>query len=359
MNEALSDFVIRRMKGAVLPGNSTVEIKEFEVPEPGYGQVLVATKASTICGSDIRAIYREHVGKGPEGYTPGTVAGHEPSGVVAKAGAGCKMFKEGDRVIVYHISGCGVCYNCRMGYMIACTSPLRQAYGWQRNGGMAPYILCDEKDLIALPDELTFKDGASIACGFGTAYEALEKIGIGGDDAVLVVGLGPVGLASLMLAKAMGAERLIGVEMNDYRIEMARAMGLVDYVVTPSDTAVDEILALTGGKGVERAVDCSGSDGGRQTAVRATRDWGKVVFVGEGNTLSLNPSPDMMHSQKTVYGSWVTSTWRMMDLVDRLVRWGIHPGDLITNEFPIERASEAYALMASGRCGKVAVVFPD
>ena len=359
MNEALSDFVIRRMKGAVLPGNSTVEIKEFEVPEPGYGQVLVATKASTICGSDIRAIYREHVGKGPEGYTPGTVAGHEPSGVVAKAGPGCKMFKEGDRVIVYHISGCGVCYNCRMGYMIACTSPLRQAYGWQRNGGMAPYILCDEKDLIALPDELTFKDGASIACGFGTAYEALEKIGIGGDDAVLVVGLGPVGLASLMLAKAMGAERLIGVEMNDYRIEMARAMGLVGYVVKPSDTAVDEILALTGGKGVERAVDCSGSDGGRQTAVRATRDWGKVVFVGEGNTLSLNPSPDMMHSQKTVYGSWVTSTWRMMDLVDRLVRWGIHPGDLITNEFPIEKASEAYALMASGRCGKVAVVFPD
>lgn len=359
MNEALRDFVVRRMKGAILPGNSTVEIKEFDVPEPGYGQVLVATRASTICGSDIRAIYREHVGKGPEGYTPGTVAGHEPSGVIAKAGPGCKMFKEGDRVIVYHISGCGVCYNCRMGYMIACSSPLRQAYGWQRNGGMAPYILCDEKDLIALPDELTFKDGASVACGFGTAYEALEKIGIGGDDAVLVVGMGPVGLATLMLAKAMGAERLIGVEMNDYRIEMAKAMGLVDYVVKPSDTAVEEILALTGGKGVERAVDCSGSDGGRQTAVRATREWGKVVFVGEGNTLSLNPSPDMMHSQKTVYGSWVTSTWRMMDLVDRLVRWGIHPGDLITDEFPIEKASEAYALMASGRCGKVAVVFPD
>lgn len=358
-NSALVDFAVRKMKGAILPGNSTVEIKEFEIPEPGYGQVLVATRASTICGSDIRAIYREHVGKGPEGYMPGTVAGHEPSGVITKAGPGCKMFKEGDRVIVYHISGCGVCYNCRMGYMIACTSSLRQAYGWQRNGGMAPYILCDEKDLIALPDELTYKDGASIACGFGTAYEALEKIGVSGNDAVLVVGLGPVGLASLMLAKAMGAEKLIGVEMNDYRIELAESMGLVDHVVRPSDTAVDEILALTGGKGAERAVDCSGSDGGRQTAVRAARDWGKIVFVGEGNTLSLNPSPDMMHSQKTVYGSWVTSTWKMMDLVDRLVRWGIHPGDLITDDFPIGKAAEAYALMASGRCGKVAVVFPD
>ena len=79
----------------------------------------------------------------------------------------------------------------------------------------------------------------------------------------------------------------------------------------------------------------------------------------EGNSLTINPSPDMMHAQKTVYGSWVTSTWRMMELVEHLVRWGIHPGGLITDEFPLERADEAYALMASGKCGKVAVVFPE
>ena len=75
--------------------------------------------------------------------------------------------------------------------------------------------------------------------------------------------------------------------------------------------------------------------------------------------MSLNPSPDMMHSQKSIYGSWVTSTWRMMDLVEHLVRWGIHPGELVTDEFQVERADEAYALMASGKCGKVAVVFPE
>ena len=244
-----------------------------------------------------------------------------------------------------------------MGYAIACTSKNRQAYGWQRNGGMAPYILCDEKDLIALPDELTYKDGASVSCGFGTVYEAIEKIGVSGDDAVLVVGLGPVGMAALMLCRAMGAEKLIGVEMNEYRIKMVQDMGLVDHIVRPSDNAVEEICALTGGHGVERAIDCSASDAGRQTAICATRDWGRVVLVGEGNSLTINPSPDMMHAQKTVYGSWVTSTWRMMELVEHLVRWGIHPGDLITDEFPLERADKAYALMASGKCGKVAVVF--
>ena len=349
----------KSMRGATRPGNSTVEMKEFEVPTPGYGQVVVATRASTICGSDIRAIYHQHTGKGAEGYIPGMIAGHEPCGVIAAAGPGLKQFREGDRVVVYHISGCGVCYNCRMGYMIACTSEKRQAYGWQRNGGMAPYILCDEKDLIALPDELTYKDGASVACGFGTCYEALEKIGISGNDAVLVTGLGPVGLATLMLAKAMGANHLIGVEMNDYRIELAKKLGLVDEVFQPSDHTVEDILAVTGGNGVERAIDCSASDAGRQTAVRATRQWGKIALVGEGNTMSLNPSPDLMHAQKTIYGSWVTSTWKMMDLVERLVRWGIHPGDLITDEFPLEQAAEAYARMASGRCGKVAIVYPE
>ena len=154
--ENVKKIIPKSMRGATLPGNSTVEMKEFEVPTPGFGQVLVQTKASTICGSDIRAIYREHTGKGAEGYIPGMIAGHEPCGVIVQEGPGLKEFKTGDRVIVYHISGCGVCYNCRMGYMIACSNPtFRQAYGWQRNGGMAPYILCDEKDLIHLPDELT------------------------------------------------------------------------------------------------------------------------------------------------------------------------------------------------------------
>ncbi len=347
----------KTMLGATLPGNSTVELKEFEVRKPGHGEVLIQTKASTICGSDIRCIYREHVGKGPEGYIPGMVAGHEPCGIIVEEGEGLRRFKKGDRVIVYHISGCGVCNDCRRGYYISCTSPYRRAYGWQRNGGMAPYILAEEKDLILLPEELTYKDGAQVACGFGTVYEAIEKIGVSGNDAVLVTGLGPVGLAALMLAKAMGASQLIGVEMNEYRIELAKKLGLADYIFKPGDSALEEILRVTGGHGVEKAIDASASDPGRQLAIRATRPWGKIAFVGEGNTCTFNPSPDIIHGQKTIYGSWVTSLWRMEELVERLVRWGFHLEELITHEFPLEKAGEAYALMAKGDCGKVAVVF--
>ena len=346
------------MKAAYLPGNSTVVLKEVEIPEPGHGEVLIKMKSSTICGSDIRAIYREHTGQGPEGYQD-KICGHEPSGQIVKCGPGLRRFKEGDRVVVYHISGCGVCNDCRRGYMISCTSPYRRAYGWQRDRGMAEYLLAEEKDLVALPDSLTYTDGAQIACGFGTVYEGLEKIGICGNDAVLVVGLGPVGLASLMLARAMGATKLIGVDTVQERLDIAKAKGLADEVFLSDASALDKVLALTDGNGVEKAVDCSGNTYGRQLAIRATRKWGRVVFIGEGGTVEFNPSPDIIHYQKTIFGSWVTTIWRMEELVERIARWGIHPEDLVTNRFTLDHASEAYELMNGGKCGKVAIVFDE
>ena len=270
-----------------------------------------------------------------------------------------RRFKEGDRVIVYHISGCGVCNDCRRGYMISCTSEFRRAYGWQRDGGMAEYLLAEEKDLVPLPDELSYTDGAQVACGFGTVYEAIQKVGISGDDAVLVTGLGPVGLAALMLAKAKGANLTIGTDAAPERLELAKKLGLADMVIPAGPDAVETIRAATGGKGCERAIECSGNDKGRLTAIQGTRKWGHLAFVGEGGSCCFSPSPDIIHDQKTIHGSWVTSIWLMEELVERLVRWKLHPADLVTHRFALDRVDEAYALMAEGRCGKVAVVFDE
>ena len=347
------------MKGAVLPGNSTAVLKEVAVPEPGHGEVLLRMKASTICGSDIRCIYHEHLGKGPEGYQ-GVIAGHEPCGQIVRTGPGCRRFAAGDRVIVYHISGCGVCNDCRRGYMISCTSEkYRRAYGWQRDGGMADCLLAEEKDLIALPDELTYADGAQVACGFGTVYEGLQKIGIGGNDAVLITGLGPVGLATGALCRKLGARHIIGIDVLPERMKLALDLRLCDEVLPSGPENVADIRKLTGGHGVERAVDCSAHEAARATAIRATRKWGRIVFLGEGGKVEFNPSPDIIHDQKTVFGSWVTSTWLMEELVERLVAWNLHPADLITHRFALEQVGDAYALMASGKCGKVAVCFDE
>jgi threonine dehydrogenase-like Zn-dependent dehydrogenase len=347
------------MRGAYLPGNSTVELREVPVPEIGHGEVLLRMKASTICGSDIRCIYHEHLGKGPEGYQ-GFIAGHEPAGQIVKTGPGCRRFKEGDRVIVYHISGCGVCNDCRRGYMISCTSEkYRRAYGWQRDGGMAGYLLAEEKDLVALPDELSYADGAQVACGFGTVYEGLQKIGICGDHDVLITGLGPVGLATAALCRKMGAQRIFGTDVIPERLDIAMHLDLCDVVLAAGPDNVAQIREMTGGHGVERAVDCSANDAARAVAIRATRKWGSIVLLGEGGRVEFNPSPDIIHDQKTIFGSWVTSTWLMEELVERLVRWNLHPADLITHRFALEDVGKAYELMSSGRCGKVAVCFDE
>src|SRR6266496_1394849 len=245
------------MRAAYLPGGRKVELRTLPLPRPNHGEVLLRVKASTICGSDIRCIYHEHVGKGPEGYQ-GVIAGHEPSGQIVEIGPGCRRFGVGNRVIVYHISGCGVCNDCRRGYMISCTSEkYRRAYGWQRDGGMADYLLAEEKDLIFLPGELSYADGAQVACGFGTVYEGLMKVGISGDDAVLITGLGPVGLATAALCRKLGANKIIGIDVVKERMQLALDLKLCDEVLASGPGNVAEVRRLTGGQGVERAVDCS------------------------------------------------------------------------------------------------------
>jgi threonine dehydrogenase-like Zn-dependent dehydrogenase len=316
-------------------------------------------KASSICGSDIRAIYRAHLGKGPEGYRPGIIAGHEPCGQIVRLGSGARRFREGDRVAVYHISGCGVCYDCRMGYQISCASPSRGAYGWQRDGGHAAFLLAEERDLVRLPDSVSYQDGALCACGFGTCYEATRRVGLSGRDRVLVVGLGPVGLAALMLAKAQGAPKTIGVDVAESRVALARRLNLADVAFAADDEAPAKILEATDGHGAEVSIDCSGSPAGRLLALRATRQWGRCVFVGEGNSVTFDPSPDLIHKQITLYGSWVTSLGHMEELVERLALWGIHPHDTVTHTFPLDKAADAYALMDEGHCGKVVITWPE
>jgi threonine dehydrogenase-like Zn-dependent dehydrogenase len=139
---------------------------------------------------------------------------------------------------------------------------------------------------------------------------------------------------------------------------LASSLKLCDVVLNAGTDNVQQVRELTGGFGVERAIDCSANATARATAIRATRKWGKIAFVGEGGSVEFQPSPDIIHDQKTIYGSWVTSTWLMEELVERLVRWNLHPADIITHRFGLEDAANAYALMASGKCGKVAIC-PD
>ena len=337
------------MLAAYLPGNSTIRLAEVERPVPGPGQVLLAMKASTICGSDLRAIYREHLGEGPEAYQ-GVIGGHEPAGEVIEVGPGVHRLGVGARVVVYHISGCGQCDECRRGYQISCTSPLRAAYGWQRDGGHADVLLAEERDLLELPDSLSYLDGACVACGFGTAYEALCRVDLSGRDRLLITGLGPVGLAVGLLAKrwvprrwsapiCAGAARVGGTAGCGGRGRGRHRRG-ADRVAGGGRRGGDRLL----GRGRARHGD------------PAHRRWGRVGLVGEGGRLTVDVSEALIHRQLTVHGSWVWSTGRMAELLERLDRWGCIRRR--RSELRLAEASEAYALADSGVSGKVGIVWP-
>jgi threonine dehydrogenase-like Zn-dependent dehydrogenase len=238
--------------------------------------------------------------------------------------------------------------------MISCTSPRRAAYGWQRDGAHATYMLAEARTLVPLPEPLTFVDGALVACGFGTAYAACQRVDIRPGERVLITGLGPVGLAAATLVRAMGGE-VIGVELSTARRRIAADMG-VD-CIDAGGAALPLVRDAAGGGGVDAAIDCASAQESRLLTLAATRRWGRVVWVGEGGTVSFEPSPLLLHAQLTLHGSWVCSVPQMRELLDRLVGWGLHPEDTVTHRFPLDRAADAYEMFDAGATGKVALTW--
>jgi threonine dehydrogenase-like Zn-dependent dehydrogenase len=241
-----------------------------------------------------------------------------------KVGPGVRDLRVDDRVVVYHIGGCGLCEECRRGYPIGCESEARAAYGWQRDGGHADYLLADEVSCLALPESLTHVDGALVTCGFATAYQGLFLAPTSGCDQLLVTGLDPVGLAAAPLGRALGASLVIGSDPAPERVALATSLGVVDAAAQSSEE-LDELVAVhTSGHGCEVRFDCSGNAAASESAVR-TRTSGSCVFVGEGGTVTLSVSELLIHKQLTVHGSWVSSVDHMRELLEKLAPWDLHP----------------------------------
>lgn len=342
------------VRGLIFTGNRRSELEEVEIGEPGPGQVLVGIRASGVCGSDLHA-YR--LPGGPATYVEGRhiVAGHEPCGVVEAVGPGVPGFRPGDRVIAYHVVGCGSCASCRAGYMVNCTSPLRDAYGAGRHGGHAPLMLAEARTLIPLPDELSFIDGAMTACGIATAHSACRKVAVCGRDTVLVTGLGPVGMGAALLAGALGA-RVLAFDLNRERCQQATELGIAETWSSPEDVSA-WIVEETGGGGCEVAIDCSGADPGRLLALRSAAVWGRVVFVGFGGSdLHLDAGDLIITKQLTLRGSWVSSLGEMEDVARFMASRGLHPDRLATHHFHIDEGPRAYTEFDQGAPGKFVFV---
>jgi threonine dehydrogenase-like Zn-dependent dehydrogenase len=183
------------------------------------------------------------------------------------------------------------------------------------------------------------------------------RLRLSGQDRLLVTGLGPVGLAAAMLGRALGAGPIIATDIAPERRTIAEELGLVDHALPADDTAAAAVGELTGGRGCEASIDCSGSGAARMLALENTRTWGRCAFVGEGGEITFPVSELLIHKQISLYGSWVTSLRHMEELLERLVRWDLHPELIVTHRYPLRQADEAYRVADRGAAGKVCVVF--
>jgi 2-desacetyl-2-hydroxyethyl bacteriochlorophyllide A dehydrogenase len=344
------------MRAVVFLGDRKLEVRTLPDPTPGPGEVVLQMKASGMCGSDLK-FYRAPAGAaqaslGLGGSAEPLIAGHEPCGVVAAVGPGVPeaLARKGMRVMQHHYAGCGVCEHCRVTWSQLCRHGFK-VYGVTAHGGHAEFMLVPARTLVPLPDALSFETGAAISCGTGTAYGALRRMQLSGHDTLAVFGQGPVGLAATQLAKAMGA-RVIALDVGAERRKLARDFG-ADTVIDPgADNPIAALHELTAGRGVDKALDCSGNPQARAAAVRSTNTWGTVCFVGEGDTVTLDVSQDLLRRQITLIGSWTFSAVGQAECARFVAERGIDVDKLFSHRWKLEQAEEAYKLFDTQTTGK-------
>ena len=349
------------MRGVVFLGDRKVELRSFPDPTPGPGEVVLEMKASGMCGSDLK-FYRSPPGAAQAALGLGNLAepfigGHEPCGVVVARGPGVseKEAPTGQRVMDHHYAGCGICSHCRVGWSQLCRAGIT-VYGVTAHGGHADYLKVPARTIVEMPEELSFAEGAAVACGTGTAYGAIKRMNMNGGDTLVVFGQGPVGLSATVIGVAMGA-RVIAVETSAERMKLAREFGANATIDASREDPVAAVKELTGGVGADLSLDCTGAAAARRAAVRCVKTWGTACYVGEGGDVTLDVSPDLLRRQVTLIGSWTFSAMGMKECAEFIAKKRIPLERIFSHRWRLEQADEAYKVFDHQSSGKGVFLF--
>ena len=265
------------MKALLLTEYKKLELTDIPVPQIGPEEVLIRVRACGICGSDV------HGFDGSTGRRiPPVVMGHEASGVIEKIGSSVKNLAAGDRVAFDSMISCGKCQFCRRGHMNLCDN--RQVLGvscgeYRRNGAFAEYVAVPQHIVFKLPDSLSFEHAAMIE-PVSVAVHAVSITPVRLGDTALVVGTGMIGLLTIQAARLAGCARIIAMDLEDYKLEVAKQHG-ADEVVNPRKTdVVKYVLEATGGRGVDVSFEAVGATDPIRTAIASTKKGGTVTLIG-------------------------------------------------------------------------------
>lgn len=338
-------------------GDRIVEVRPVQIREPGPGEVRLAIDAAGVCGSDLHYLFRvpsADRGKPRLGVTinPDAVPGHEPAGTVIAVGAGVRKFSVGDRVVVHHISGCGMCDWCIRDLPMHCAG--KRTYGFDIDGAFAEEMIALEKDCVRVPETLSMSAACYCACGAGTAFNALSKLGTTATDRVIVMGLGPVGLAAVLFAAERGAD-VIAIDPAPERRRLAAAAG-AELVIDPlAEDAATLVQERTAGRGGSVGIDCSGNGVARRSLLDLVGPWARVAFVGEGGDVTVDVSQQIIHKQISLIGSWVFGVHDLSEMMQYVADRGVDLDALITDRFDIDAAQAAFDVADGANSGKVII----
>ena len=334
------------MKAYRLHGIGDLRLEEVPCPRPESGEVLVQVKAAGICGSDIPRIYQTGT------YHFPTIPGHEFAGIVEEAGGTADPAWKGKRVGVFPLIPCHTCGPCRAGHYEMC-----RHYGYlgsRQDGGFAEYVSVPEKNLIELPEEVSYEEAAMLE-PMAVAVHAMRRAAPSEGESIAVCGLGTIGLFLLMFLREAGHRNIYAIGNKEFQRQMAGKLGLPEDAFCDSRTqdAVAWLAARTEGRGVDVFFECVGRNETAVQAVRMTGPGGRVMLVG-------NPASDItfpketywkiLRNQLTVFGTWNSSFTRNRDddwhyVLERLGERRIAPAQFITHRLPFEELERGLLVM--------------
>jgi 6-hydroxycyclohex-1-ene-1-carbonyl-CoA dehydrogenase len=340
------------VKAAVFHGaHQPLTVEDAPTPAPKLGEVLVQVAGCGVCHTDLHFI--DH--GVPTFKKPPLILGHEISGTVAGLGASVNGWKEGDRVLLPAVYGCGQCRLCRLGRENVCEDLV--FFGSSVDGGYAEYVLAPAKALIALPSAIPLIEGAIIADATTTPFHAVVNRGrVQAGEVVVVIGCGGIGLNCVQIAAAVGAQ-VIAVDIADHKLEWARKLGARATVNPTTVERLDkELRRLTSG-GADVAFECIGNPATQEQAFNAVRAGGRFVVVGSSDKpMSLNTGKVMFREIEIIgsLGCRVVDYPRVLALA---AQGTIKVAELVTAKFALDDINSALDVLRRGE-GIRSVIVP-
>ncbi|MEM1505746.1 NAD(P)-dependent alcohol dehydrogenase [Domibacillus sp. 8LH] len=264
------------MQSAVLQKLKEIDVQEQSIPVPADNEVLIKVKAVGLCGSDIH--YYEHGKIGDFIVEKPIILGHEVSGEIVELGKGVRGLQKGQRVAIEPGKTCGICVHCQIGRYNLCKEVEFLATP-PYDGAFCQYIAIHSDLVFPIPDEMSDETGALIE-PFSVGLHACSRGEVKAGDSVLILGMGPIGLLTAAAAKMSGAGLIIGVDLEQTRLDKAKELGADRVINVKTESFEEKILEYTNGLGVDVAIETAGSPAALKSMISGVRRGGKAVIVG-------------------------------------------------------------------------------